>query len=145
MLDFPDSHDPKPICNSIQGKYKNAAVVSNTEFCSSIGRWVLFNYFVSWVSDEYMYLIYHIVRDILKKGGSAVDATIGTLLCEGLCAMQNMGIGGGCFMTIYNRQNMHVTCLDAREAAPMSATPNMYNGCYFKSASGTLYININFV
>ncbi|XP_066903102.1 glutathione hydrolase 1 proenzyme isoform X3 [Halyomorpha halys] len=118
MLDFPDSHDPKPTCDSVQGVYQEAAVVSNTEYCSSIGR------------------------DVLKKGGSAVDAAIATLLCEGLCAMQNMGIGGGCFMTIYNKQSKSVSCLDAREAAPLSAKPDMYNGCYLRSASGNLSVAV---
>lgn len=38
MLDFPDENDPLPVSNSVEGVYKSAAVVTNTEPCSAIGR-----------------------------------------------------------------------------------------------------------
>ncbi|XP_074032258.1 scoloptoxin SSD14 [Leptinotarsa decemlineata] len=66
--------------------------------------------------------------DIMKKGGTAVDAAIATLFCEGVSMPSTMGLGGGFFMTIYKKSLNRVYCLDSREVAPDAATQNMFSG-----------------
>lgn len=65
-------------------------------------------------------------RDILAKNGSAVDAAVAALFCNGVVNMQSMGIGGGFTMTVYHRATKSAYVLDARETAPSSATKKMY-------------------
>ena len=65
-------------------------------------------------------------RDILKQNGTAVDAAIAALVCNGAVHSQSMGLGGGFFMTIYNKSQSMAYFLDAREVAPLYATENMY-------------------
>ena len=50
--------------------------------------------------------------------GTAVDAAIATLFCNGLISSHSMGVGGGFLMTIYDKSSKKVTTIDAREAAP---------------------------
>lgn len=56
-------------------------------------------------------------RNVLKRGGTAVDSAIATLFCNGLYSSHSMGIGGGFFMTMYNKETGIVETLDAREVA----------------------------
>jgi Gamma-glutamyltranspeptidase len=39
-------------------------------------------------------------RDILALGGTAVDAAVAALFCNGVANPQSMGIGGGFLMTV---------------------------------------------
>ncbi|XP_041373230.1 glutathione hydrolase 1 proenzyme-like [Gigantopelta aegis] len=84
------------------GKYCHAAVASDVPQCSDIGK------------------------SILQKNGNAVDSAIATLLCMGLADAHHMGIGGGFFMTIYNRTTGKSVIIDARETAPLAADKNMF-------------------
>ncbi|KAK6191461.1 hypothetical protein SNE40_003146 [Patella caerulea] len=65
-------------------------------------------------------------RDILDIGGSVVDAAIGTLLCNGVMQPHSMGIGGGCFMVIYDQHRQAVDVINGREIAPEAATLDKY-------------------
>jgi gamma-glutamyltranspeptidase/glutathione hydrolase/leukotriene-C4 hydrolase len=71
---------------------------------------------------------FHIFRDILLKNGSAVEAAIAALFCEGVVCVQSMGLGGGFLMTIYKRGTGEVRTLNAREVAPKAANKTMFNG-----------------
>lgn len=64
--------------------------------------------------------------EILRAGGSAVDAAIAVQTALGLVEAQSSGIGGGAFMIYYDAHNGNVTAYDGREVAPMGATPNMF-------------------
>ncbi|XP_024939559.1 glutathione hydrolase 1 proenzyme isoform X2 [Cephus cinctus] len=63
---------------------------------------------------------------MLAKNGSAVDAAIAALICEGIASLHSTGLGGGFFMTIWDAETEAAYSLDARETAPGNATENMY-------------------
>ena len=64
--------------------------------------------------------------DILRRGGSAVDATITALLCVGAVHAESSGIGGGGFMVV-RHTNGSVFTINFREAAPSAATVDMFH------------------
>lgn len=81
-------------------------------------------------------------NEILAKGGSAVDAAVGTLLCMGVVIPNSLGLGGGCLMTIYNRKTKEATVIDGREVAPDYASENMYANDSLKASRGPLSVGI---
>ncbi|XP_032684542.1 scoloptoxin SSD14-like isoform X2 [Odontomachus brunneus] len=95
---------PKFISSSKLGHYKKSAVTTNGQECAAIGA------------------------NILAKNGSAVDAAIAALLCEGIASLHSMGLGGGFLMTIWDAKTQKADFLDARETAPLAATEDMYDG-----------------
>jgi len=66
--------------------------------------------------------------DMLRKGGSAVDAAIAAQLVMGLVEPQSSGIGGGAFLVHWNAKRKKLETYDGRETAPASVTPNLFIG-----------------
>ena len=64
--------------------------------------------------------------EMLRAGGSAVDAAIAVQMVLGLVEPESSGIGGGAFMLVYNPKAKQTTSFDGREVAPASATPGMF-------------------
>ena len=64
--------------------------------------------------------------EILKAGGSAVDAAIAVQAVLGLVEPQSSGIGGGAFLVHYDASTGDVITYDGREIAPQGATPDMF-------------------
>lgn len=64
--------------------------------------------------------------DILKKGGSAVDAAIAVQAVLTLVEPQSSGIGGGAFLMHWSPETGDVTAYDGRETAPDAATPDLF-------------------
>jgi gamma-glutamyltranspeptidase/glutathione hydrolase len=64
--------------------------------------------------------------EILRDGGSAVDAAIAAEMVLGLVEPQSSGVGGGGFLLFYNGRSENITAYDGRERAPAGATPNMF-------------------
>ena len=64
--------------------------------------------------------------EILRAGGSAVDAAVAVQAMLGLVEPQSSGIGGGSFMMYYDASTHTITALDGREKAPAGASPNMF-------------------
>ncbi len=64
--------------------------------------------------------------EILRAGGSAVDAAIAAEMVLGLVEPQSSGIGGGGFLLFYDGRSENISAYDGRERAPAGATPNMF-------------------
>ncbi|XP_048178786.1 glutathione hydrolase 5 proenzyme isoform X1 [Corvus hawaiiensis] len=93
----------QPRCGPQQ--YLHGAVAADTETCSLIGR------------------------NILKSGGTAVDAAIAGLICTSVMNPQSSGLGGGVIFTIYNASTGTVEVINARETVPRVFPHNLLSGC----------------
>ncbi|NWW33409.1 GGT5 hydrolase, partial [Panurus biarmicus] len=93
----------QPRCGAQQ--YLHGAVAADTESCSLIGR------------------------NILKSGGTAVDAAIAGLICTSVMNPQSSGLGGGVIFTIYNASTGTVEVINARETVPQVFHHNLTSGC----------------
>ena len=63
---------------------------------------------------------------VLRAGGSAVDAAVAVQAVLGLVEPQSSGLGGGAFMVHYDAETRAVTVYNGRETAPAAATPDLF-------------------
>ena len=64
--------------------------------------------------------------EILRRGGSAVDAAIATQAVLGLVEPQSSGLGGGAFMIHFDPAAGTLETYDGRETAPAAAMPDRF-------------------
>ena len=64
--------------------------------------------------------------EVLKRGGSAVDAAVAVQAMLSLVEPQSSGVGGGAFMNYYDGATRKITIYDGREMAPAQASPAMF-------------------
>jgi len=82
-------------------------------------------------SEKYMIATAHPLAsqaglDMLRLGGSALDAMIASELVLSLVEPQSSGIGGGAFLVSYNAKTGSIDTYDGRETAPQSAKPGQF-------------------
>jgi len=65
-------------------------------------------------------------REMLRAGGSAIDAAIAAQMVLTLVEPQSSGIGGGAFVLYFDKPSGAVESFDGRETAPQSTTPEMF-------------------
>src|SRR5215218_2757298 len=66
--------------------------------------------------------------NVLKRGGSAVDAAVAVQAMLTLVEPQSSGVGGGAFMNYYDARTKQLTIYDGREVAPAQASESMFVG-----------------
>ena len=65
-------------------------------------------------------------REILRAGGSAVDAAIAAQAVLTLVEPQSSGIGGGAFLMHFRKSDGRVEAFDGRETAPAAIRPDVF-------------------
>jgi gamma-glutamyltranspeptidase/glutathione hydrolase len=64
--------------------------------------------------------------EVLRDGGSALDAAIATVLVLGLVEPESSGVGGGGFLVHYRAADGGIAAYDGREWAPAGARPDQF-------------------
>ena len=64
--------------------------------------------------------------EILRAGGSALDAAIAVQMVLNLVEPQSSGLGGGAFLLHWNKAGKSVSAYDGRETAPAAARPDRF-------------------
>ncbi len=65
-------------------------------------------------------------QEMLRQGGSAVDAAMAMMLALTVVEPQSSGFGGGGFLQVHDARTGKLTTIDGREKAPASATPDLF-------------------
>src|SRR5215472_12367244 len=65
-------------------------------------------------------------HEMLRQGGTAVDAAVAVQMVLNLVEPQSSGIGGGAFMLFHNGHNGLLASYDGRETAPATAKPDRF-------------------
>ncbi|GAB6107779.1 gamma-glutamyltransferase [Fusibacter bizertensis] len=76
-------------------------------------------------------------KEIMEKGGNAVDAAVAVGFALGLAEPNSSGLGGGGFMTLRTEDGTTLF-IDFRERAPMAATPEMWQS--YTDADGKSHV-----
>ncbi|XP_036955424.1 gamma-glutamyltransferase 5a [Acanthopagrus latus] len=99
--------------------FSRAAVAADSGRCSQIGR------------------------DILQRGGSAVDGAIAALLCTSIMNPQSMGIGGGSIFTVMDSSGK-VKIINSRETVPRNFKSDLLQSCpkSFQMMAGSHWIGV---
>ena len=66
--------------------------------------------------------------EMLRRGGSATDAAVATMLALNVVEPQNSGLGGGLFYLRHDTRTGRLASIDGRETAPMAAGPRWFYG-----------------
>lgn len=64
--------------------------------------------------------------EILRKGGSAIDAAVAVQTVLGLVEPQSSGLGGGAFLVLHDPKTQKTWTYDGRETAPSAATSSLF-------------------
>ena len=59
--------------------------------------------------------------EVLRRGGSALDAAIAVQMVLGLVEPESSGIGGGAFLLYWSEGDKSLRSYDGRETAPAAA------------------------
>ena len=105
------------IYQSIQPE-KSSEVIIDKSLKSGI-----FKIFVVVTANDYATKIGY---DILEKGGTVEDAAVAIQLTLGLVEPQSSGLGGGIFLTYYNKKTDKTVSFDGREKAPKIFKENIF-------------------
>jgi len=64
--------------------------------------------------------------EMLRAGGTALDAAVAVQAMLGLVEPQSSGVGGGAFLLYYDAASGKITAYDGRETAPAAATSSLF-------------------